>query len=774
MSVKQTFENIGVIVEKSPKTILAIAIILMFLSFIGAGLIEQKSGTDTFVKKNSEIYQNYDHLYKQNFGNEVIIVLVESDDVRESEVLKAIDDFDMIIGQDKDVENTVSMASLIKSAAYSATGRSEIPEDEVILALIDQLPSAYVEQFMPETTHTLIMVQMPGSINEDNKKRVLAQVERTIEVVDFPAGTTAVATGEPAYMIAMSEEMTSNLGTMLVLAFILMIIGLKIVFRHVRWSLLPIPVILVGLVYTFGAMGLLSIPMTMASMAVFPILIGLGADYAIQFQNRIEEELTKGESAEEAIINTIKHTGPAVAVAVVATSLGFIALFISPVPMIQDFGKMSLVGVILCYLVSMFVLVALLYRLDRRSLEKEAEKKLKKELDENGTIADPTTVHISPLGKFLAKISLLTTKHYMVVIVLASGFAIAGLYADEHVGVQTDTKDFVPPDMKALQDLNKLNRIVGGSDQLNIIIRADDIMDPDLLQWMVDFSVLEEERHNQITGSGSIGSLIYSAYGSIPSDKDTVISITDSMSSVITDQYIEGGNLGVLNLKLETGLQTQQVSNVIKTVESDLQWYAPPPGVTVTVTGNKVAETSIIGALTSGRTDMGYLGMTIIFAGMLLIYKDWIKSLATILPIVMVTGWLGGVMYLSGMEYNPLTATLGALAIGIGAEFTILMLERYFEERDKGLEPLDAMETAALKIGPAILASGFTVIFGFSALVASSFPMLRGFGIVTVIAVAFSLFSTIVVLPPIMVNLDRWRLGRKALKKNIEDSKVSI
>ncbi|WP_214045412.1 RND family transporter [Methanomethylovorans sp.] len=774
MSVKQTFENIGVIVEKSPKTILAIAIILMFLSFIGAGLIEQKSGTDTFVKKNSEIYQNYDHLYKQNFGNEVIIVLVESDDVRESEVLKAIDDFDMIIGQDKDVENTVSMASLIKSAAYSATGRSEIPEDEVILALIDQLPSAYVEQFMPETTHTLIMVQMPGSINEDNKKRVLAQVERTIEVVDFPAGTTAVATGEPAYMIAMSEEMISNLGTMLVLAFILMIIGLKIVFRHVRWSLLPIPVILVGLVYTFGAMGLLSIPMTMASMAVFPILIGLGADYAIQFQNRIEEELTKGESAEEAIINTIKHTGPAVAVAVVATSLGFIALFISPVPMIQDFGKMSLVGVILCYLVSMFVLVALLYRLDRRSLEKEAEKKLKKELDENGTIADPTTVHISPLGKFLAKISLLTTKHYMVVIVLASGFAIAGLYADEHVGVQTDTKDFVPPDMKALQDLNKLNRIMGGSDQLNIIIRADDIMAPDLLQWMVDFSVLEEERHNHITGSGSIGSLVYSAYGSIPSDKDTIISITDSMSSVITDQYIEGGNLGVLNLKLETGLQTQQVSNVIKTVESDLQWYAPPPGVTVTVTGNKVAETSIIGALTSGRTDMGYLGMTIIFAGMLLIYKDWIKSLATILPIVMVTGWLGGVMYLSGMEYNPLTATLGALAIGIGAEFTILMLERYFEERDKGLEPLDAMETAALKIGPAILASGFTVIFGFSALVASSFPMLRGFGIVTVIAVAFSLFSTIVVLPPIMVNLDRWRSGRKALKKNIEDSKVSI
>jgi hypothetical protein len=130
------------------------------------------------------------------------------------------------------------------------------------------------------------------------------------------------------------------------------------------------------------------------------------------------------------------------------------------------------------------------------------------------------------------------------------------------------------------------------------------------------------------------------------------------------------------------------------------------------------------------------------------------------------------------MAYNPLTATLGALSIGIGAEFTILMLERYFEERDKGIEPYDAMEKAASSVGPAIIASGSTVIFGFSALIISSFPMLSDFGKVTVIAVAFSLFSTVVVLPPIMVNLDLWRSGRKVsdkvAEKNIENNKVSI
>jgi hypothetical protein len=127
----------------------------------------------------------------------------------------------------------------------------------------------------------------------------------------------------------------------------------------------------------------------------------------------------------------------------------------------------------------------------------------------------------------------------------------------------------------------------------------------------------------------------------------------------------------------------------------------------------------------------------------------------------MVTGWLGGVMYVLDMEYNPLTATLGSLVIGIGAEFTILMMERYYEERERGFEPLDAMDRAASMVGQAIIASGSTVIFGFSALVASSFPIIQSFGLVTVIAVAFSLLSTLIVLPPIMVNLDSWSSKRQ-------------
>ncbi|WP_321430277.1 RND family transporter [uncultured Methanolobus sp.] len=769
MSAKDVYGKIGYFIEKWPKGIILVAILLIIIAIQGAGLIEQKSGIDTFVSKDSDIYLNYDHLYKQNFGNDLVLVLVDSDDATDSEVLETIDDFDGIIGTDKNVETVMSMASLVKDAAYFVTGRNEIPNDDTIQAIIAQLPSAYVDQLLPDSTHTIIMVQMTSGIDEDNKKRVLNQVNRALDTVDFPAGTTAVATGDPAFLIAMSEEMSSSLQSMLLLAFILMILALLVVFHHVRWCLLPLPVVLVGLVWTFGAMGYMDIPMTMATMAVFPILIGLGADYAIQFHNRLEEELAKGESVEGAVIDTIKHTGPAVGTAVVATSLGFVALFISSVPMIQDFGKISLIGVILCYIASMFVLVSILYLLDRRY-----EKKACNPSGKNIPAKKQVNTNDTAIGRVLKKVSMFSAKRPLIVISLALILAVSGLYADEKVGVQTDTKDFVPQDMLALQNLEKLTRVMGGIDQINIIVKADDIKDPDVLQWMVDFSQREVEDNSHITDSGSIASLIYSAYGSIPTDEDTVDYIIDSMSSAVTGQYIEGGNMGVINLDLDKDLSSEQISSTIDQVESDLEWYIPPAGVSVTVTGSKVTTTSIIDALTSGRTQMGYLGMAIIFLGMLIIYKDWLKALATILPIVMVTGWIGGVMYLLDMSYNPLTATLGALAIGIGAEFTILMLERYFEEREKGLEPYDALETAASSIGPAIIASGSTVIFGFSALIISSFPMISAFGKVTVIAVAFSLVSTVVVLPPIMVNLDLWRSGRKTSEKHIESNKVSI
>ena len=132
--------------------------------------------------------------------------------------------------------------------------------------------------------------------------------------------------------------------------------------------------------------------------------------------------------------------------------------------------------------------------------------------------------------------------------------------------------------------------------------------------------------------------------------------------------------------------------------------------------------------------------------------------------MVIVIGWSGGVMSYLNISYTPLTATLGALILGVGSEYAILMMERYFEEKDKGQSPMEAIHMTSAKIGSAIVASGATTVFGFMALLASPFPMIADFGMVTVIDVVLALLATFVVFPPLIIILDTWRDRRKGLR----------
>ncbi|NMA10533.1 MAG: MMPL family transporter, partial [Methanomicrobiales archaeon] len=95
-------------------------------------------------------------------------------------------------------------------------------------------------------------------------------------------------------------------------------------------------------------------------------------------------------------------------------------------------------------------------------------------------------------------------------------------------------------------------------------------------------------------------------------------------------------------------------------------------------------------------------------------------------------------------------AVLGSMTIGVASEYTILIMERCEEELARGMEFLDAVQTAVQKIGTAITVSGLTTVFGFSALTFSTFNIISNFGIVTVISVGFSLVGAIVVMPAIL------------------------
>ena len=93
----------------------------------------------------------------------------------------------------------------------------------------------------------------------------------------------------------------------------------------------------------------------MASIAVLPILIGLAVDYAIQFQARYDEAAEDGLGGQDAARAAAARGGPLIATACLATAAGFLALLLSPTPMVRSFGLLLIAGVAIAFVLALTV-----------------------------------------------------------------------------------------------------------------------------------------------------------------------------------------------------------------------------------------------------------------------------------------------------------------------------------------------------------------------------------------------------------------------------------
>ncbi|KAB3547244.1 MAG: RND family transporter, partial [ANME-2 cluster archaeon] len=178
ISVKDIFEQIGIFIEKNTGPILAVAAILILLSFAGAQRIEMASGIETFVEKESRLYQDFDLLYRQYFGTLAIVVMVENGDVTTPEVLHAIDRLDTGISGTKNVVEVVNLATMVRQANLRGSGRDRIPDDQrAVRSLIDSIPEHQREIVLPDTRHTAVYITMPARLTDPEMLDVLADVE---------------------------------------------------------------------------------------------------------------------------------------------------------------------------------------------------------------------------------------------------------------------------------------------------------------------------------------------------------------------------------------------------------------------------------------------------------------------------------------------------------------------------------------------------------------------------------------------------------------------
>ncbi|ASS91882.1 MMPL family transporter [Aeribacillus pallidus] len=152
------------------------------------------------------------------------------------------------------------------------------------------------KEVIVDDKHMIMMIRFKGDTTDVEKSEVISTINDYLDKEKMD-NVEIIVSGKPVLDNAIRSSMQESIQKMMGLALLIMVVVLFIVFK-VQWRLMPLLTVLIAVIGTVGLMGWLKIPITMVSMAVFPILIGLGIDYAIQFQNRYAEEMLKEDSDE--------------------------------------------------------------------------------------------------------------------------------------------------------------------------------------------------------------------------------------------------------------------------------------------------------------------------------------------------------------------------------------------------------------------------------------------------------------------------------------------
>jgi predicted RND superfamily exporter protein len=172
----------------------------------------------------------------------------------------------------------------------------------------------------------------------------------------------------------------------------------------------------------------------------------------------------------------------------------------------------------------------------------------------------------------------------------------------------------------------------------------------------------------------------------------------------------------------------------------------------VTVTGLMVLTIETVDSLQTNMINSTVISVILAALILIILYRNVLLGLMPPVPVILCSIWIVGTMYLLSYSLNILTVMVTALTIGLGIDYSIHVMERFREEREKQMRGVaESIHTTIMSTGTALTISAVTTILGFGVLIFSPMPIAQQFGVITAITIIFSFLAAVLVLPVILI-----------------------
>jgi predicted RND superfamily exporter protein len=599
-------------------------------------------------------------------------------------------------------------------------------------------PSGSVRPFwrsvLPSPSRALLTVRMDRNASLDDVQAIQHKVDTALggpktQMVNASSGqsvsvpTTAgnlsglrfTVSGTPVLMASLAQSVRSSLRFLLPAALAAMLLLSALVLR-VSYRLLAVPLAALAAVWAAGAAALLGLPLTPATLAVLPVVLGLTTDYVLQATNRLAEE--KGEAGER-IQRMRSAILPATGAAALATAAGVLAFAISTVPLVRQFGLFLALGVAMSWLAALLVGVPVLRLLAQRFPRERP----------------------APSWGLLARAARLPPAA-LAPLVLAG---VGGWVALPFLQVQTDPTRLLPSNSPSLSQAELVYRQVGIAGEFDVVVTGPDVTEPQVVAWM---GVTEQRLngHGLKPLNGLPDFLLAFNYGKAP-DPKTTNTILSRLPAYFTGSVVSSNrHLALVTFGQTRVTSVQQDQVLVSRVTASAT--SAPPGYSAYPAGLSVVAASALDRLSRDQVLVNVAALALVLAVLLAAYRRPLLALLAVLPTVVAAGWITGIAYVLHTQLTPITILLAGVVVAFATEFGVLWLSRYRSELRGGAEPSAAAEVACRRVGPAIVAAAAALVAGFAALAVSPVPMVRDFGLWCAADLALATVAVLVLLPP--------------------------
>jgi hydrophobe/amphiphile efflux-3 (HAE3) family protein len=628
------------------------------------------------------------------------------------------------------------------ASSASVTGQHSLTNPEFVRSLLydgnGKVRSA-ASTFFPDERHAVILVRLKGGQPLAEEGLAAVAVQEKAKSLKFE-NATVVSTGSSILLKDINDYLEGGMLSLSAIALGIMVVILLTLFK-VRWRLLPLGVIVVGVIWAFGLAGYLGIPLTVVTIAGLPVMLGVGIDYAIQMQARVEEEARTARTGHP-IQATARGLCPALLVVTFDAVFAFAALRFAKVPMIRQFGLLLAVGIAVICIASIVLPLASLGIREYRSP------------------TPPREFNEGALGRFVVKLGRLPANIAVPLAVASIVIFLGGLAVEGKLTLQTDPIQWVNQDSQTVKDINTLRTEVGSSSELGMFVQSKDVFSAESIDYMHQLGKQQVATHKgELLSASSVESLA-GGLVEVPGASEVVPTgaqaktIFDAAPKDIQALLVNPDHTGANVLfRIGGGVTLDRQAEIVK----DLRTTAsPPPGVRVAPAGLAVIGVGLLQNLESNRIILTYLSMLFVFLFLAVRLRSVLRSLLSLVPVTIAVGAASLFAWAFDLKLSPMTSVGGPIVVATCTEFTSLILLRFLEERNRGLEPREAMDVAASRTGRAFIVSGLTATAGVAVLSFSSLPLLRDFGRIVAMNVFVALASALIVLPPLLVYGDRF------------------